>query len=239
MTHPRKKQKIFVVGLLLLVASAFLVLQFYFKMKNTNPNTIRYVALGDSYTIGEGAGVNSSWPKVLTDHLKDKGIDVELVAKPSVTGYTTQDLIDYELDIYKKSDPTFATLLIGVNDWVRGVTNESYKKNLIFILDEMQKELKIKTNIVVVTIPDFTVTPQGALYTQGKDAVKGIQEFNEILKNEADKRGIAVVDIFPVSQEARNNPDLISYDGLHPSEVGYAQWEKIIMPVVLQKLEKQ
>src|SRR5438270_6257284 len=84
--------------------------------KQTEP--IRYVAIGDSYSIGEGATPNESWPAVMTQHLNEKGLHVDLVANPSRTGWTTKDAIDRELPIFIKSNPTFATLLIGVNDWV-------------------------------------------------------------------------------------------------------------------------
>ena len=78
-------------------------------------NKIRYVALGDSYTICEGASTDESWPVIMTKHLNEKKIPVELIANPSRTGWTTQDLIDNELDIFDASKADFATLCIGVN----------------------------------------------------------------------------------------------------------------------------
>src|SRR5947207_13304485 len=86
---------------------------------------IRYVAIGDSYTIGEGASPNESWPAVLTRHLNEKGLRVELVANPSVTGWTTQQAIERELPVFLKANPNFATLQIGVNDWVQDVDEET------------------------------------------------------------------------------------------------------------------
>src|SRR4051812_10663427 len=77
-------------------------------------DTIRYVAIGDSYSIGEGAKPDESWPAVLTRHLREKGIKIELVANPSRTGWTTQNAIDRELPVFAEAKPTFATLLIGV-----------------------------------------------------------------------------------------------------------------------------
>jgi acyl-CoA thioesterase-1 len=71
---------------------------------------IRYAAIGDSYSIGEGATPNESWPAILTRHLKENGLHVDLVANPSVTGWTTQQAIDRELPIFVQSKPTFATL---------------------------------------------------------------------------------------------------------------------------------
>src|SRR5690348_2901825 len=91
-------------------------------------NHIRYVALGDSYTIGEGASPNESWPAVLTRHLKEQGIDIELVANPSATGWTTKQLIDRELPIFKDKEPNFGTLLIGVNDWVQGIDEKTFRQ---------------------------------------------------------------------------------------------------------------
>src|SRR6202023_4231296 len=82
---------------------------------------IRYAVIGDSYSCGEGATPKESWPALLTQHLKAQGVDVDLVSNPSVTGWTTKDAIDRELPKFINSNPNFATLLLGVNDWVQGV----------------------------------------------------------------------------------------------------------------------
>jgi len=88
---------------------------------NKIENRIRYVPIGDSYSIGEGASPNESWPALLAQHLSEKGVHVDLVANPSRTGWTTQQAIDRELPIFRQMQPNFATLQIGVNDWVQGV----------------------------------------------------------------------------------------------------------------------
>src|SRR5437660_1917580 len=82
---------------------------------------IRYGAIGDSYSVGEGASPNESWPAILTRHLNESGLEIELVANPSRTGWTAEQAIERELPIFLKAKPTFATLQIGVNDWVQGV----------------------------------------------------------------------------------------------------------------------
>jgi acyl-CoA thioesterase-1 len=189
-----KKSKKISYYVLSLIIAIFLILITFKSMpdskpKNTNqPEPIRYVALGDSYTIGQGINTEDSWPNVLTKDINQKGLNIELVANPSRTGWTTQNLIDSELPIFIKSKPTFATLLIGVNDWVQGVSKEKFRDNFIFILNEVEKELPNKTNFVVVTIPDFSVTPTGKLYNNGRDISKGISEFNQIIKEEAQKK---------------------------------------------------
>ncbi len=199
-------------------------------MKTEQDSPVKYAALGDSYTIGTGADPKDAWPILLTKHLNDAGIKTELVANPSVNGFSTQNLIDYELPVFDKSGATFVTLLIGVNDWVRNVSASTFNKNLIFILDHVQQKLKNKKNILLVTIPDFGVTPQGALYGGDRNISNGISEFNDIIKAEAQKRGLMVADIFDISKQMKEKTDWVSSDGLHPSAPGYASWESVILP---------
>ncbi len=206
--------------------------------KNMDDGVVKYVALGDSYTIGTGANENEAWPILLTKHLNEAGIKTELVVNPSKNGFSTQNLIDMELPVFDKSGATFVTLLIGVNDWVREVNATTYTKNLIYILDHVQKKLPNKNNILLITIPDFGVTPQGAYYSNDRDVSKGITEFNNIIKAEAKKRGLPVVDIFEISKQMKDNTELTAKDGLHPSVKEYAIWETLILPEAKKLLSK-
>ncbi|MBC7694452.1 MAG: SGNH/GDSL hydrolase family protein [Burkholderiales bacterium] len=92
--------------------------------------------------------------------------------------------------------------------------------------------------MLLITIPDFGVIPQGKLYGSGRDISKGISEFNDIIKSEAKKRGLMCVDIFPISQQMKNNKELVAADGLHPSAKEYAIWETLIFPAAKQLLSK-
>lgn len=199
-------------------------------------NKIRYVALGDSYTICEGASWEESWPVILTKRLNENEVFIELIANPSRTGWTTEDLIDNELPVFDSSAPTFATLLIGVNDWVQGVSEETFQKNLIQIIEHVQK--KTGNKFVLITIPDFSVTPDGPKYSNGRNISEGLAAFNKIISDEAEKRNLKCVDIFSVSQKMKDNPELISKDNLHPSAKEYAVWENLIYPVVYGVLIK-
>lgn len=199
---------------------------------------VRYVAIGDSYSIGEGASPNESWPAVLTRHLKENGIQVELVANPSRTGWTTQDAIDRELSVFLKAKPDFATLQLGVNDWVQGVDESTFRKNFAFLLDQMLAVLSNKKQLLVVTIPDFGVTPTGPRYANGRDISRGIARFNEIVIEEAKKRGLTTVDVFQISKKMYGDRALVAKDGLHPSAKEYAEWERIIFPGALELLRK-
>jgi len=198
---------------------------------------VRYAAIGDSYSIGEGALPNESWPALLTHHLNENGTHVDLVANPSRTGWTTQQAIDRELPIFVESKPNFATLQIGVNDWVQGVDERTFRQRFTFLVDRMLEVLPNKDRLLVVTIPDFGVTPTGPRYARGRNISEGLFRFNQIITEEATKRGLRVVDVFPISKAMRDDPSLVAADGLHPSAKEYAEWEKIIFPAAFDLLK--
>ena len=234
-----KNTVLFFVASLILISAGFAAYFTYTKQSKTfMVEKINFIALGDSYTICEGAINAESWPVLLTKNLNAKGINIALVANPSVTGWTTKDLIDKELPVYEKAHPHFATLLIGVNDWVQKVEVKTFHANLNFIIDQMQAKLSDKKNLILITIPDFGVTPQGAKYSGGRDISQGLSEFNDIIFSEAKKRGLKTVDIFPVSQQMKVDPTLVSPDNLHPSAKEYAIWETLIFPVAYELLKK-
>ena len=198
---------------------------------------LKYIAFGDSYTICTGTSTNDEhWPDILAKHLSEAGIHTTLIANPSRNGFSTQNLIDNELPLLNTHSPDLATLLIGVNDWVREVDIKTYHKNLNYCIDEIQKKLSNKKNLVLITIPDFGVTPQGALYGSGRNISAGISEFNAIIKGEAKKRGLLCVDIYPLSLQMKNNKELTAADGLHPSAKEYAIWESLIFQEVKKLL---
>jgi lysophospholipase L1-like esterase len=199
---------------------------------------IRYAVIGDSYSCGEGATPKESWPALLTGHLNAQGLQFELVSNPSVTGWTTKDAIDRELPKFVRSNPTFATLLIGVNDWVQGVDETTFRNRFSYLLDQMLAVLPNKKRLLVVTIPDFGVTPTGPKYSRGRNIHEGILQFNQIVTEEARKRGLTVVDIFPLSKKMGQDKSLVAKDGLHPSAKEYAEWEKLIFPAALELLKQ-
>jgi acyl-CoA thioesterase I len=217
-----------------LLAFAFTVLAVSAQPANEK---IRYAAIGDSYSCGEGAKPSESWPALLTQHLKSQGIDVDLVSNPSVTGWTTKDAIDKELPKFIRSNPTFASLLIGVNDWVQGVDETTFRNRFSYLIDQMLAALPNKKRLLVVTIPDFGVTPTGPKYSRGRNIHEGIKQFNQIVSEEAAKRGLKVVDIFPLSKKMGEDKSLVAKDRLHPSAKEYAEWEKIIFPAALELLK--
>ena len=200
-------------------------------------NDIRYVPIGDSYTIGTGAKEDESWPAVLTEHLKSKGYSIRLIVNPARAGWSTEEAIAYEMPVFQKSKPNFSTLMIGVNDWVRGVDAKTFRNNFSRLLDDMLVQLE-EDKLLIINIPDFSYTPKGPSLGEGRDISQGIAEFNRIIKEEAKLRNLRIVNIFSVSKEMREYPSYISADGLHPSAQGYAFWEKIIFTEVELLLKK-
>lgn len=226
------------VGVLFIAGIVFLILLFWRKpfMQNTDAK-IRYVSLGDSYSNGEGETPNDAWPVLLTNHLKKEGHDIELVANPSVSGFTTQDVIDRELPQFIAARPTFATLLIGANDSFQGVEAWAFRENLIIILDLMQKTLPDKKKIVLLTIPDYSVSPQVRVDSNAKFKQKEIMEFNNIILEEGRKRGLPVVELFDMAKGMGEDDSLVTADGLHPSAKELKLWEEKIFPVVDELLK--
>lgn len=222
-----------------LVVYLLLLSNFLMAQPKNEQERIRYAVIGDSYSCGEGAKPSESWPALLTQNLKAQGLDVDLVSNPSVTGWTTKDAIDRELPKFVNSNPNFATLLIGVNDWVQGVDETTFRNRFGYLVDQMLAVLPNKKRLLVVTIPDFGVTPTGPKYARGRNIHEGILRFNQIVTEEARKRGLEVVDIFPISKKMGQDKSLVAKDGLHPSAKAYAEWEKIIFPVALELLTRQ
>ena len=192
---------------------------------------LRYIALGDSYTIGTGVGHRDRWPDQLVAALGPNEPTIDLVANLGVNGYTTGDLIRHELPALDRLRPEVVTLLIGVNDVVRGIATTAYVANLRTILDELVGRVGAE-RIVTVAVPDYTVTPAGADYGDPAQRHDGIVAANTEMAREAADRGVAFVDIFDVSLLARDDRTLVAADGLHPSGRQYGLWVDRIAPVV-------
>ena len=192
---------------------------------------LRYVALGDSYTIGTSVAQAERFPDQLVKALGDPSPGLSLVSNLGVNGYTSGDLIREELPALDALAPDFVTVLIGVNDVVQDVPAERYEANVVVILDTLLARLPAR-RIVAVAIPDYTVTPAGADYGDPSRQSAGIASNNAIMARLAGERGIAFVDIFDISREAASDRSLVAEDGLHPSGAQYARWVARLIPVV-------
>jgi acyl-CoA thioesterase-1 len=194
---------------------------------------LRYVALGDSYTIGTAVALASQrWPDQLVARL---GGSLDLVANLGVNGFTSRDVIDVELPQLAGLAPGFASLLVGVNDVVQGVPAAEFEANAAAILEALLNWLP-PARIVTAATPDYTVTPQGTAYGDPVIQSAGIRRNNAILERLAVDREIAYVDTFDLSLQAATDRGLVAEDGLHPSGKQYALWVDRIAPVVEELL---
>ena len=203
-----------------------ILIPFFCLSQSKESNSYTYLALGDSYTIGESVKESERWPVQLYKSLKNKISYPTIIAK---SGWTTDQLID-TLNKTKFKNYDFVSLLIGVNNQYRGRSIESFKKDFIELLERSIKYANgNKERVFVVSIPDWGVTP----FANGKDRniiEKEINEFNNIISQECSINDIKFFDVTQNSRTALQNKSLIAEDGLHPSKKMYKQWVKIIKP---------
>ena len=189
--------------------------------------TLRYLALGDSYTMGEGVAAADRWPVVLGRALEAQGFGtakVEIVAR---TGWTTGEL-DSAIAASNLAGPyDLVTLLIGVNDQYRGSSLSSFSAGFESLLQQaIAFAGGFPSRVIAVSIPDWGVTPFG----QGGDTTRiaaEIDAFNATAEVIATDAGVVWVDVTAIS---RANPGLVVADGLHPSAAQYLLWVEEILP---------
>jgi lysophospholipase L1-like esterase len=202
------------------------------------PTQPRYLALGDSYTIGESVGEAERWPVRLVALLREKGVavgDAEIVAR---TGWTVREL-SHGIDAAAPRGPyNLVTLLIGVNDQYRGRDPETYRTDFVAMLQRAVGFAGGKAaRVVVLSIPDWGVTPFAA--QSGRDSktiAAEIDRFNQINREETAKAGARYVDVTPVSRKAAADRSLVAGDGLHPAGAMYAEWARLALPAATAAL---
>jgi lysophospholipase L1-like esterase len=192
--------------------------------------SLKYLALGDSYTIGEAVAQEQSFPFQVAERLRAFGLDVDDPKIVAQTGWTTDELIKAIKDAGLSGKYDLVTLLIGVNNQYRGHSSENYR---VEFKELLQKALSFSDyrpeNIYVISIPDWGVTPFAQ--KSGRDITSistEIDNFNSVNREEALKMGVTYVDITPDSKTASADLTLLAHDGLHPSVKMYARWAKKI-----------
>jgi len=209
-----------------------------FAAQLVNANPMRYVAIGDSYTIATGIEEKDSWPSQLTQKLKSVGIKINLIEILGMRGATSQQIINEAMPLLKNLKPGFITLLIGVNDWIReGISSSKFKTRIKSLIDEIQNNLPPPRKLLLITIPDFSCSPQKKNWGYGKSATNGITRLNKILKTEAARRDLVIVDIYPLSQNLCSQVGMFSDDGVHPSALQYSKWVDLIFPHLIDNLK--
>lgn len=199
---------------------------------------LQLLALGDSYTIGEGVSQLDRWPNQLADLLRAGNLtigDPQIIAR---TGWTTADLAS-ALD-QADLDPPYdlVTLLIGVNDQYQGLSPEEYRERCARLLSRAIELAGGRADrVLVLSIPDYGVTPFAQPLNPARIS-RAIEQFNTINRALAEQVGARYVDITPISRQAAGRSDLLAADRLHPSGVMYAKWARLALPAARAALQQ-
>ena len=192
-----------------------------------NNESYSFLALGDSYTVGEGVSYEESWPSQFVDYAMERGIDFknpELIAQ---TGWKTYDLLNAIKSSNLSVKYDFISLLIGVNNQFNSRPLSEFEDDLNEILTEINYLKKGNSKVIVISIPDWGYSPYGSSYDRERISDE-IDQFNNILKKISEQNNLNFVDVTQISRLAIKEPNLIAEDKLHPSGLMYLEWvEKI------------
>ncbi|HVH65817.1 MAG TPA: SGNH/GDSL hydrolase family protein [Candidatus Acidoferrum sp.] len=178
---------------------------------------IRYLALGDSYTIGTGLiDPSGSFPSLLARRLSEAtGIPVD-VLNLGVNGYTTADLIREELPVARSSRAEIVTVLIGANDIVQRVGAAAYRHRLAHIYEAIRELGLPSDRVVAISTPDFSALPGAAPFGTPAELHERVSAFNRLARSEAEERGFGFVDIAAINPRSNGEADWLAADNLHP-----------------------
>jgi lysophospholipase L1-like esterase len=188
---------------------------------------IKFLVLGDSYTIGESVAEDQRWPVQLMKAFEQEGYSVEPPTIIATTGWRTDDLKKAILPLKPPHDYTLVSLLIGVNNQYQGKPVARYalefEELLLMAISHAGGD---KSKVFVVSIPDYGFTPFGK---EKQSAISNaLNEFNHVNKSITEKNGVRYFNITDISRQGLEDTTLVADDGLHPSGKMYGQWVKLM-----------
>ncbi len=199
-------------------------------------DSLRYLALGDSYTVGEGVPYKDTYPALLVKHLAAKGLPVASSMVIARTGWTTTELsaaLDERLDPAERFD--LVTLLIGVNDQYRRWPIEAYPDRFEALLQRAIVHARDNPDkVIVLSIPDYGYTPFGQTREPAQISSE-IDAYNQINLDIAGRYRTHYIDITPISRLGLEQSELVANDRLHPSAAMYALWAELLAKVISQR----
>ena len=215
----------------------FVIFIFYCSEIFSQKDSLSFLALGDSYTIGTSERPENSWPQQMVKTLAKKG---KLVKAPKIiagAGWTTEKLISEIQSSNLNTEYDLVSLLIGVNNQYRGLAINQFRNQFLSLLE---KSISLAGNdtskVFVLSIPDWGVMPFAAL-RDTKKITREIGKYNAIIKEEVAKRNVLYIDVTKLSRQAVVDKTLIASDGLHPSKKMYKTWVKKILKNILKRLD--
>lgn len=191
-----------------------------------------FLALGDSYTIGESVRPAERWPVLLQARLAEAGLALDAPRIIARTGWSTPQLSAAITAAQPEGPFGLVTLLIGVNDQFRGGQPEPYRADFRAVLERAVALAGDACRVAVVSIPDYGHTPFGS--RQRAEIGAAIDAFNAVNRAEAQARGVAWFEITDLSRRGLAEPALVAFDGLHPSGAQYARWAERIAPALMR-----
>ncbi len=199
---------------------------------------LRYLALGDSYTIGEGIAESGRWPNVLARTLNERGVALDAPRLIATTGWTCAELSVAMDDAEPLGRWDMVSLLIGVNDQYRGHGIEVFAQGFSALLERAIALADGRTDrVFVLAIPDWSVTPFAGDGQRDLAAIASeLDAFNAFAQRTCEAHGVAFIDIAPVSRARGGEADMLADDGLHPSAKLVALWAELALPKVLELL---
>ena len=224
----------------ILTKIALCVLVFvFFSCQNKAENQsklapIKYLALGDSYTIGQGVEMNKNWPIQLTKKLGENGFSIEKSDIIAKTGWETTDLLKALADSTFE-DYNLVSLLIGVNNQYANQPFGTYTIEFDLLLRQAI-ELVGSDRVFVVSIPDYGVTPLGK--SKEKKIALELDAYNDYASTKCQTLNVPFINITKLSRRLGDTNNALATDSLHPSESQYRAWVEKILPTVLEILKE-
>lgn len=206
---------------------------------NMDTSTLKILALGDSYTIGQSVCQTCRFPEQLKDSLinvfNDTAFSLEIIAQ---TGWTTTNLINAINNQNLASNYDLITLLIGVNNQYQHKPFELYQNEFpVLIHKAIEAANGDKNKVIVVSIPDYAYTPFGQNDTFFETISSEIDQYNEFARTYCEEREISYIYITDITRLGLEQPELVASDGLHPSEIAYTKFVERLLPISLEKLQ--
>jgi lysophospholipase L1-like esterase len=201
----------------------------------------RFLALGDSYTIGEGVAAEERWPELLVGLLAARGVAVSPPRVIARTGWTTRDLTR-ALDAERPVGPfDIVSLMIGVNDQFRGDDVDGYAARFETLLGRaVELAGGVRSRVLVLSIPDYGVTPFARGFgMDAREVARDVDRFNEAARRATQRAGARWIDLTPASRQAADDLELLARDGLHPSAKLHAEWARLALPLAVDALAAQ
>jgi len=202
---------------------------------NNSGQLINYLALGDSYTIGQGLEESERWPNQLGQKLEENGYEIGAIDIIAKTGWTTTNLIN-NIELTELGEFNLVSLLIGVNNQFQNKSFEIFRSEFDLLVEKSIQITGSNKRVFILSIPDYGVTPFGS--SNSDMIAQELDMYNDYMNQRCFEQNISFVNITEISRQLADSPGSLAEDNLHPSGSQYAKWVKELFPKVIALLEK-